>query len=737
MKKMIIVIALAALLGGLAAGPVPAQDKAENPVVVKGSVTAGVQAVGEVERSSKFTEYRDVPRGTFVQALALSLTKGDGYFRLAARNLVQADQRLLAEAGRWGTFHVEAGYAETPHRFSFFGATPYVERTPGVFTLNDVIRSDAEALVPTGTSTNIAAARALVSSFLTSAGPIDLGLRRKKMSLAFAYTPSLPLSVNISADHEARSGNRPYGAPLGFSNAIEVPEPIHYETTNLDTNLEYHKRWGTLRAGLAASFFENDVQTLIWDNPYRITDSTYASAYSAGNGTAHGRMSLPPSNDAVRFYASGSVKPVAGTRISAAASYSLFNQNQKLLPFTINTAIPGSDPNAIDALTPPRERAQAKAGITSLDLTVSSRLTKDLSLAAGVRYYDFANRLTALDLPLGYTRLDQVWEDVPIAIEPYSFDRTRLFGDLTYRAFKKTSITAGYTFSSINRHEGGQTEKNRANEGAAKVAVDSQPLDWLSVRVSFLDSRRTWSLDDTFVAYVPGFNFKRYYETARNRQALNALVGLSPFDRLDVQLTYSFGHDKYPKTTYGLTKDDFDMVGVDVSYELFRHQSLYAFYTREVYAGDQADRQTSGDVFSTNPANDWTARLKDTVNTFGAGQAFDFSRGKLGLDLSGSYSRAYGASSLFSPPGGTPDVAVNFTRPLDTTSWWTIQSAFKWRVTKQLTAILAYWYEAYTLVDIVRNDVAVDYASAGGIFLGALEPGYKYHVGSLRLVYGW
>src|SRR5512144_303622 len=236
MKKIMHVIALAALLAGLAAGSAPAQDKAENPVVVKGRVTAGVQAVGEVERSSKFTEYRDVRRGTFVQALALDLTKGDAYFRLAAQNLQQADQRLIAEAGRYGTFRLTAGYAETPHRFRFFGATPYVEPAPGVFTLHDVVRNAAQALVPTGTNTNIAAARALVSSFLTSAGPIDLGLRRKKLSLAVAYTPSLPLSFNILADHETRNGNRPYGAPLGFSNAIEVPEAIHYETTNLDTN---------------------------------------------------------------------------------------------------------------------------------------------------------------------------------------------------------------------------------------------------------------------------------------------------------------------------------------------------------------------------------------------------------------------------------------------------------------------------------------------------------------------
>jgi hypothetical protein len=80
---------------------------------------------------------------------------------------------------------------------------------------------------------------------------------------------------------------------------------------------------------------------------------------------------------------------------------------------------------------------------------------------------------------------------------------------------------------------------------------------------------------------------------------------------------------------------------------------------------------------------------------------------------------------------------VNFDAPLDTTAWWTVQSSFTLKLTKTLSARLTYWYEQYVLEDIVRNDVAVDYAAAGAIFLGALEPGYKYHVGSLRLIYSW
>ena len=160
------------------------------------------------------------------------------------------------------------------------------------------------------------------------------------------------------------------------------------------------------------------------------------------------------------------------------------------------------------------------------------------------------------------------------------------------------------------------------------------------------------------------------------------------------------------------------------------------FYTHEVYDADQASRQ-SGATFSTNPVDDWTANLKDTVDTFGAGQTVEFLADKLHFDLSASYSKAAGSSFLFFPAGGTPNLAVNYTDPLDTTTWWTVQSSFKWKMMKSLSAVLGYWFEA---VHARRHRPERDrrgLRGRGAIFLGALEPGYRYHVGSVRLVYSW
>jgi len=737
MNKTISSIALFALCLGLLALPARADDAGGEQLAVKGSLAAGVQGVGETARSSKFSEYRDVPRGAFLKALNLDLSKGNRYFYFSVMNAQQADQRFRADAGTYGLFKLELGYDKTPHRFSFFGATPYVETAPGVFGLNDVVRSAAENLVPTGTNKNLAEAQNLISRYLASAAPLDLGLQRKKATLDFSFTPTVPLAINVSGVYEKREGNRPFGAPLAFSAAIELPEPIRYTTTNLDTTIEFHQKWGTMRAGFAASIFENEVQTLVWDNPYRTTDSTYSGAYSSGNGTSRGRMALWPSNNALRFYLSGSFKPLPSTRISAAATYSLFNQNEKLQPFTLNTAIPPSDPYAARALEAPRESAEAKANITSLDFRLSSRLLKSVHLTAGFRYYDFANKIKELDMPEGYSRLDQVWEDIPIAVEPYSFSRSQLYADLSVSVLANTSLKAGYALYGVRRHEGThETEKNKTDEGVFKVTVDSQLSDWLNLRVGYLNSKRDWSLGDTWYAYVPGFNFKRYYEADRDRQAVNALVGLSLVKNLDVQLTYGLGRDDYSKSDYGLLRDDFDMYGIDLSYALSKRHSVYAFYARELYDADQASRQ-SGSSFSLNPADDWTANLKDTVDTTGAGWTCELLENKLALDLSGTYSRAAGSSFLDSPAGGSPNVAANFTKPLDTTTWWTVRSSFSWKMAANLTVVLGYFYDQYEFDDIARTGVVVDYVKYGAIYLGATEPGYKYHGGFMNFIFTW
>ena len=395
------------------------------------------------------------------------------------------------------------------------------------------------------------AARTLISSFLTGAHEVGLGLQRNKGILDFNYNPSVPLSVNLNVSREERKGTRPIGASFGFSHAVELPEPIDFKTTNLDANLEYTKKWGTVRAGVYYSAFDSQVQTLIWDNPYRITDQTYAGAYSNGNGSVQGRMALAPSNTAMKFYLRGSFKLLDSTRLSGTISYGTFRQDEALLPYPINTALAAIQ---TDALNVPRETANAIANIASMDFSRTSKIVKNVYLNAGVRYYNFDNKTEELSIP-GYSRFDQVWEEVPSAVEPYKFARTAVFEDISFNLIENTSFKVGYSLYSIKRKLG-EEDEGKSDEGTFKASVDSQLTDWLLFRVSYQMAKRDWSLEGKKYISIPGFNFERYHEADRDRNGVNVLVDLTPINNLGVTASFMLGKDKYLLSSILVTEKD-------------------------------------------------------------------------------------------------------------------------------------------------------------------------------------
>jgi MtrB/PioB family decaheme-associated outer membrane protein len=757
MKKYLSFILIMGVVIGLAARPAAAEDKAQDALVIKARAIAGAEFVGETERSSKFYEYRDVPQGFIFDVFDLRLSKGSRYLTLSAEKIRQRDGRYTVSLGDYGKYKAAFTWDQIPHRYSFFAQTLYVESPvpvgqgvyagPGAFYygLPDPLQS---AIQNAG---SFAAAQRLWSQYLTGVHGVDLGLQRNKGTLNLEYTPSVPLTLSLDASRETRKGTRAMGASFGFNHAVEVPEPIDFVTSELKGKVEYSKAWTTLQAGYDLSVFDNEDKALIWDNPYRLADRTYSvpfGAYVNGDGSSRGQMALEPSNNAQNFFLNGVLKIMKYTRLTGSFSYGIFSQNDRLLPYTINTALANpavGDPSALQA---PRETARAKAHIVSFDLRLNSRVFKTDALSAylnaGYRSYDFANKTEALDMP-GQARVDQVWESAAAmgeayAIEPYSFLNSKAFADLSLNLVGSTSLKFGYSRSWIERQMGVQVEgepENKSHEDTFKVSADTNPVDWFLVRVSYLNSTRRRAMDGTDPIY-PTFNFKRYYDANRDRSAVDILLGFSVIKNLDLELSYMRGADTYPTADYGLKDDNFDSYSADLTYALGKTTSIYGFYTYELYKANQASRQSNADgSFSSNPANDWTAMLKDKVDTIGGGFNTVLVKNKLNFDVSYSYSNVKGTSSLYSPPGGTPNLAVDFTKGLDTTQLQILKAQLLWKLAPKLSVAFGYWYELYNISDIARNDYKVDYVLIGGTYLGALEPGYKYHVGSVRFIYSW
>lgn len=755
MKKVLYSIIIASLMLGSVWLTASAEEKAKDEAKVKGQAVSGVQVVNEGKRSSKFFEYRDVPSDVIFNALNLDVQKGTTFAVVRASRIRQADARYELSIGQYGTYQLELGYDRTPHRFSFTGQTLYTDGGAGILSFPDGLQTLLQNTVGDGSANStllMPAARALLKTFLTGAHGIPLEIQRNKYSLNFSVTPSVPLTLNLNASSETRNGSRALGTALGTSYTIELPEPIQYTTSQINASAELSKKWGTVQAGYYLSLFHNEVESLTWDNPYRLTSQFMSSG---DNRTATGRMALAPSNSYQKFYFNGSTRILKFTWLHASASYGLMSQNENLLPYTSNEAIASNPGGYSGALTPPRSSAGAKAHNVNLDFSLTSRFASWVFLTAGYRYYDFANKTEALATP-GLSPYDQSWSAGPVFNLIYSYWRSKLYAELVFNLLANTSLKVGYDYSRIERIFGGEGEESAATEeqqnndkeGTFKVSLDSNPLDWLDLRVSYLTAKRDWNLDGKAFIYAPFFNFKRYYVASRDRRGLNLLVGIDPLENLNVQFSYMFGKDEYPKSDYGLKGSDFSMYGLDLSYALAKSASLFGFYSHEIYKADQGSRQ-SGSTFSPDAGDDWNADVKDVVDTAGAGLNFILKKDVLNLDLCSTYSKAKGSVALASPPGGVnlPAAAIPFSDSIDGTELLSLQAKLMWKMMTHFSIALGYWYEQYKLNDIVGNDPIVDgiipvsipggASASTSIYLGAIAPGYRYHVAYLNFICTW
>ena len=138
-----------------------------------------------------------------------------------------------------------------------------------------------------------------------------------------------------------------------------------------------------VKAGWDGSWFHNNVDTLTWDNPLRLTDTTYASAYTAGDGTSQGRQDLWPDSSTSMWSGTATYALPWHGRVYGNLGFSTWDQNDPLLPHTINTSIPTI---ALD-----RPTAEAKADVTTALAGISARPTDRLWFNVRYKLYDFDN----------------------------------------------------------------------------------------------------------------------------------------------------------------------------------------------------------------------------------------------------------------------------------------------------------------------------------------------------------
>lgn len=732
-----------------------------------GSISAGANAyLGDGRRdSAKFEEYRDVPSGP-VGSAELNYKNDTGYHAQAsAENVAQHDQEYSLSSGKYNQYNIQLEMDNLPHRYAFDAKSLYSGVGTDDLQFNPQVRDELQH------ATSLNQIGTILNKAESNAEDFDLMVERSKKKASLSVDALDPVKLKVEVAQEDREGNRPIGMGFGFGNAIEIIEPRDYKTTDYKAALEYGTKEVFGSVAYAASFFQNEIGGVTWDNPFRTSDSTSPSAYTnpsgsgssfANEGPAQGFYEQAPDNYYQSITATGVLKELPlQSRLAGTVSFGWMRQDEELAPYTTNTAIGPRTPGSasFDATSPsnlPINSADAAVNTSLYNLVLTSRPISFMDIKARYRFYERDNQTDTYEFP-GYARFDSSWQDQSIHTDPIGYKKHTASLDFGFDVYEQTKLGLGYTFQQMERDH---REVSTSDENALKVSLDNSTVEWLNLQTSFEHSDRSvnGNYDPTapFDGEVPNSQLpflRRYDEASRKRDAISLLGTVTPGEKYDFTASYTFARSDYDDSDFGLKDDTQHVISLDADYNVTQRSKIYGFYSFERHRSNQLDRQWSpnglGDPYTvettTASNSNWDAKITDTVHTVGAGVDISLIADKLSFKATYSLSDANGKVDLGSPLGTSRDDAnafepANFTES-DDVIIHTLNPKLVYAFSKTLTATLGYMWEKYDVSDYNKDlpkaaTTTTSGAYNGGLLMDTLPyNNYEVNLGYVRVDY--
>jgi MtrB/PioB family decaheme-associated outer membrane protein len=550
---------------------------------------------------ARFQRYRDVRDGGTIDRLRIGKDTDTYRYRLQADNVGYRDQRFSGSYHNYGKVKATFEWNQIPLFYSQDTRTLYSAPAPGVLLLDDAVQSGIQNKTLT------------LANALTGASAFDLRTRRDLATFRLVYSATPHVDVDVTLRNTQKHGSYPWGGSFGISNAIatEMPVPVDHRTTDLGTGLEYANDRAYARLGYDGSFFRNNVPTLVWDNPSRITDA-------ATGGPAQGRMALWPNTEMNSVSASGGIKLPGRSRASGFVSLGNVTNNSPLLPFTINSAL---ESPALDRAT-----SDIKARVTAMNYNFTSRPIRTVWLSVRYRQYEFDNR-TQPFFVTNRVNYDTAIVAANNETEPFSLTRHTFDADATFSPIRYVGFRAGYTREDVDR-----THRivEQTTEDTARVSADLTGLPWLTVRGVFEHSKRRGSAVDTLGLLAIGEQptLRQYDISDRDQNRFSTIMIVTPLSQFSVNLSAAIGRQDYPGTNFGLRSNDNNVYSIGFDYVPLDSVSMGVSYGYEKYTALQASRTanplTAGASIDdptqqfNDPRRDWTDDSADRVRTITA-----------------------------------------------------------------------------------------------------------------------
>lgn len=523
----------------------------------------------------------------------------------SAKNLGLDSREFSIDAGQQGLYGLYLDYDELPYRLFDTTSTVYT------FGGNNELRLPA-GWVTAGTTT---AMPGLPSSLVKQ----DIGSDRQTIKLGGHFLPSASFKVFANYRQQNRDGIDIISG-ANFTQASLLPRVVDYQTDTINLGVQYVRGAFDIALGWYGSFFENNANSLTWQNAF--FDDPLTSRFDSR------QLALEPDNDFQQISLSGSFRDLPLNSIVAFnAASGKGEQNEPLLPYTINPNI------AASAL--PRANLDGQVDTASYSLTLTSKPLPKGRVKIGYRYDERDNQ-TSRDL-WNRVIVDTFLSGQSVLNTPYSFDRTRLDISGDYRLFDKVRVAAGYERTALDRDF---QEVAEQTEDRSWGQVKWRPLSWLNVSAKGGNARREIDRFDDSVLVDFGQNplLRKFNLAHRYREFGELSVSATPMEApVSATVTAFFADDNYSKSRLGLTDSENMHFSIDLGWTISAAASAYLVGGRETIDTDQLGSASFGEP-------DWFATHEDTFSHYGAGVEVRGIRDK--TDLIFDYLRTDGETAI-------------------------------------------------------------------------------------------
>jgi len=236
------------------------------------------------------------------------------FLSVRGTNLGLESRFLRVETGEQGLFKLFLQYDELPNYKNNTVMTPFMGIESNKLTLPSGFDID----------TNL---NANLSNF-------ELKTKRERISAGTNITPKQHWQFDVNFSRENKRGIDATGSAIangtteivGKTTVALLPEPIDYDTDIVKTTLRYDGDDGQLNLTYHISLFDNNNDSLSWQDPFNPT-------------TASGSMSLAPDNEFHQLSLTGGYSLPYKTRFTGLVSLGRMTQNQDFEPYTNKTSL--------------------------------------------------------------------------------------------------------------------------------------------------------------------------------------------------------------------------------------------------------------------------------------------------------------------------------------------------------------------------------------------------------------